>query len=269
MTAPIRRFLSQLLPPVLTAGYRRHFRSVRFTGDYACWADAAAASAGYEAENILQTVLAAARQVRDGEAAYDRDGVVFAEPAHVWPVVAALQRVAMKNRGELRVLDFGGALGSLYFQHRDLLADIGTLRWAVVEQPMFVAAGQREFTTDQLTFHPDIAAAVAATAPNVALLSGVVGWVEDPHALLEQIVAQDFGAVLLDRCAIVPGPRDRLTVQQVPAAIYRASYPAWLMSREGICRHFAGRYELKTEFRGQDPVVDGVDFFGFHFERRA
>jgi putative methyltransferase (TIGR04325 family) len=268
MATAVRRFIRQLTPSILYEAYERRFRCVRFTGDYANWAAARAASTGYDTDVILRTVLAAAREVRDGRAAYERDGVAFAEPACVWPVLACLLRAAARNGGELRVLDFGGALGSLYFQHRNLLTGIGNLRWAVVEQPMFVEAGRREFTTQELSFHPDIAAAVSAVNPNVALLSGVVGWVEDPHALLAQVVEKKFRAVLLDRCAVLPGSRDRLTVQHVPATIYRASYPAWLLSRAGIVRHFATHYELTAEFRGQDAPTGGAEFFGFSFERR-
>lgn len=264
-----RRLMRQLAPPFLNEAYQQRFRRVRFTGDYADWAAARAASTGYNTDVILQTVVAAAREVRDGRAAYERDGVTFAEPAYVWSVLACLLRAAARNRDGLRVLDFGGALGSLYFQHRHLLADTGPLRWAVVEQSMFVEAGRREFATEELSFHPDIATAVAAMKPNVALLSGVVGWMEDPHALLAQVAAQNFDAVLLDRCAILPGNRDRLVVQHVPAAIYPASYPAWLMARDGLVRHFAANYELKVEFPGQDMPAGGAAFSGFYFERRA
>lgn len=269
MIPTVRRWLRHVAPPLLTEAYHRRFRRVRFLGDYATWADAQAASTGYDSRAILETVLASARKVRDGGAAYERDGVAFAEPAHVWPVMGCLLRSAAKNRGRLRVLDFGGALGSLYWQHRHLLEGTGEFHWAVVEQEMFVEAGTREFATAELSFHRNIAGAVQATAPTVALLSGVVGWVEDPHALLEEIVRQDFESVVLDRCGIIPGLRDRLTVQKVPAHIYPASYPAWLMARDGILRHFADRYELKAEFPAVDLPAGGAEFQGFYFVRRA
>lgn len=269
MSSPLRRLLRQLTPPVLTEAYHRRFRRVRFSGDYATWAEAAAASTGYDTQVILDTVLTAARKVRDGGAAYERDGVTFAEPAYVWPVLAGLLREAAKQRGRLRVLDFGGALGSFYFQHRHLLRGAAELHWAVVEQGMFVEAGRREFATAELSFYADIAGAVQACAPTVALLSGVVGWVEDPHALLDEIVRRDFSAVVLDRCALLPGDRDRLTIQHVPSHVYPASYPAWLMARAGIRRHFAERYELKAEFAGQDLPAGGAHFGGFYFERRT
>ena len=258
-----------VLPPLLADAYERRFRRVRYVGDFASWEEARTASRGYDSPAILNRVVAAARAVRDGHAAFERDGVTFAEPAFVWPVTACLLAEAARHGGRLAVLDFGGSLGSWYFQHRALWSGAAEVRWAVVEQAMFVEVGQREFATQELSFHPDIATAVQAMAPTVALLSGVVGWMEDPHALLAEIVRQDFAAVILDRNAIIPGERDRLAVQEVPAHIGTASYPAWLLARPGLLRHFAERYELRTEFGGQDLPAGGAEFRGFYFVRRA
>ncbi len=263
-----KKQVRSVLPPLLADAYERRFRRVRYVGDFSSWAEARAASRGYDTPAILQRVVEAARAVRDGRAAFERDGVTFAQPAFVWPVAACLLAEAARHGGRLAVLDFGGSLGSWYFQHRALWRGVADVRWAVVEQPMFVEAGRREFATEELTFHPDIATAVEAVAPTVALLSGVVGWMEEPHALLAEIVRQDFSGVILDRNAIIPGERDRLAVQEVPAHIGTASYPAWLLARPRLLRHFAERYELRTEFGGQDLPAGGAEFRGFYFVRR-
>lgn len=263
-----KRILRRLAPPLISDAYEERFRRVRFVGDYPSWAAARAASTGYDSQAILNRVLASVRTVRDGGAAFERDGVTFAKPAFVWSVAACLALEAARNRGRLRVLDFGGSLGSFYFQHRALWKGAAEVRWAVVEQEMFVRAGKKEFSTEELSFHPDIEDAVLAAAPTVALLSGVVGWVENPHGLLAEIVRRDFRAVILDRNPIIPGKRDRLTVQEVPAQIVEASYPVWLFAKEGILRHFAERYELRTEFAGQDLPAGGAEFRGFYFVRR-
>jgi putative methyltransferase (TIGR04325 family) len=241
---------------------------VRFEGNFTSWAEARAASAGYDSAAILERVLAAARLVRDGRASFERDGVAFAEPDYVWPVAAGLLQEAARAGGRLGVMDFGGSLGSSYFQHRALWREAVTVRWAVVEQAMFVAAGQREFTTEELSFHPNIQAARSAAAPTVALLSGVVGWIEDPHQLLDEVVALGLDAIILDRNPIIPGDCDRLVVQRVPAQIGVASYPAWLLSRPCLLKHFEGQYELRAEFGGHDQPSGPAVFRGFYFVRR-
>lgn len=248
--------------------FDRRFNRVRYEGDFRSWAEARAASTGYDSTEILERVCAAAREVQAGRAAYERDGVAFAEPAVVWPVIAGLLRAAAKTQGSLRVLDFGGSLGSLYFQHRTLLRGFREVRWAVVEQPMFVSAGRAEFTTDELSFHADLASAVRDCAPTVALLSGVINWIEEPHAILDAIARERFDSVLMDRTALTRGARDRLAVQVVPARIGRASYPTWLLTRDGIVRHFAADYDLLAEFPAQDTATADAEFRGFCFERR-
>ena len=133
-----------LLPPGLVGPVEQRMRGVRYRGDYPDWAAASRASRGYDAPEILERVARAARAARDGRAAYERDGVEFAEPACNWPVLACLFGAAARAGGRLSVVDFGGSLGSLYFQHRSLLRGLASLRWSVVEQPAFVTLGRSE-----------------------------------------------------------------------------------------------------------------------------
>ena len=77
--------------------------------------------------------------------AFERDGVVFDQPDYNFPLLACLLRVATESGNRLRVLDFGGSLGSTYFQCRPFLGGVSELRWTVVEQPQFVECGRREF----------------------------------------------------------------------------------------------------------------------------
>jgi putative methyltransferase (TIGR04325 family) len=258
-----------LLPPLLADWWERRFRRVRFEGDFASWDAARAASTGYDSAAILERVLEAARTVRDGRAAFERDGVLHLEPAPSWTLAACLMQEAARAGGRLNVLDFGGSLASCYFQHRSLWQGAIRIRWAVVEQAMFVEAGQREFSNGELSFHSDIASAVFAAEPTVALLSGVVGWVEHPHRLLDEIVELGLPAIILDRNPIIADDRDRLTVQRVPAHIGVASYPAWLLSRPRLLGHFEEKYELRAEFEGNDRPSGPAVFRGYYFVRRG
>lgn len=262
-----QRLLRDLIPPAIARPLARRFLDVRYTGDYGSWAAARRASTGYEAPNILEQVAASARAVREGRAAYERDGVAFETPDYRWPLLTALLREAVRHDGSLRVLDFGGSLGSTYSQHRALLRGVRELRWAVVEQPAFVELGRREFAGSELSFHSTIDEALAAIAPNVVLFSGVLGWIEEPHAVLARVVAENLPAILVDRTPTTALDRDVAKVQRVPAKIYRASYPCWFLSRRRLLSHFAGRYVLRAEFPQLDAHVPGTSFGGFYFER--
>lgn len=125
---------------------------IRFEGNYSTWEAAAAQCTGYDAAPILAKVLDATLRVKRGEAAYERDSVLFDEIEYTSPVTEALMWAAAQSGGRLDVLDFGGALGSSYFQNRAFLADLPQVRWSVVEQAHYVEAGREHIQDETLRF---------------------------------------------------------------------------------------------------------------------
>src|SRR5712691_3342391 len=118
-----KAFVKLLAPPLLMKGYRflrdRNGNNVYgLSGDYAAWEDAVHASTGYDSEVILEKTRTALLQVKNGQAVYERDSVVFDEVQYAWPLLAGLLWIATRSGGKLDVLDFGGSLGSTYFQNR-------------------------------------------------------------------------------------------------------------------------------------------------------
>jgi putative methyltransferase (TIGR04325 family) len=77
------------------------------------------------------------------------------------------------DKGRLTVLDFGGSLGSTYFQNRKFLNFIGDLSWNIVEQPHFVKTGRLYFQNEILHFYYDVEECVKKENPNVLILSSV------------------------------------------------------------------------------------------------
>jgi putative methyltransferase (TIGR04325 family) len=227
----VRGLARALLPPLVVDLLRRR-GGIVWSGDYRTWAEAAADSAGYDAAIILERVEAAALKVRRGEAAFERDGVLFSEIEYSWPLLAGLLSVAARHGGRLEVVDFGGALGSTYFQNRRFLAPLGEVRWNVVEQPHFVERGRLHFQDERLRFYPSLDACLTETRPNVLVLSSVLQYLEQPYEFLAAI--DPFPSVIIDLTPVHSGPRDRLTVQRVPPSIYPARYPCWIFSEERL-----------------------------------
>ena len=261
---------SAWLRSLVPAAVRRRVRRLRgqgiYFGDYASWAEARAKSAGYDDDSILEKTIAATRAVREGRAAWERDSVLFSEPACNAPVLAALRRAAVDGRG-LNLVDFGGALGSTWWQHRPWLAGLGQVRWSVVEQPRWVEAGRREFTTDSLRFYSTLDECCAAERPTVILLSSVLPYLEHPHELLAEIRRRDFRHVIIDRTGFTPRGRDRLTVQRVPEAIYSASYPCWFFDRTELLRPFAPAWRVVDEWLTADEADIDAGHRGLHLEK--
>lgn len=238
--------------PVIRAG------GLSWTGDYADWASAAKDAGGYDDQAIFARVKAAAAAVRDGKALWERDSALFQEEEWNWPLLAALFMIAAQNGGKLQVLDFGGAFGSTFMQHRRAFGGLRECVWHVVEQEHFVKAGKAEFANANLQFHNSIEEALAAAPVNVILLSSVLQYLPDAWRFLRKALKTRL-PVILDRTPTLPD-EDRITVQHVPASIYKASYPCrWLSKKrlDWVLRN--GGYRLSPWWQS---AVDPVGFLG-------
>ena len=176
-------------------------------------------------------MAAATREVVAGRAAYERDSVLFHEPAYPFPIVAELLRAALANGRRLNVIDFGGSLGSTYRQCRPLLDGVQDLRWHVIEQPGFVAIGQSEFSTEELRFAASPDEVPVGDVPPLVLLSSVLQYLETPESTLRQLLGIGAKHLIIDRTPMSDLDTHRLCIQHVPKAIYDASYPCWVLSR--------------------------------------
>jgi putative methyltransferase (TIGR04325 family) len=235
-----------------------------FFGDHASWDDALLHCSGYDAPSILDKVRESTRAVREGKAPFERDSVLFSEMEYNWPLLALLMRLAIEKGRRLRVLDFGGSLGSTYNQCRPFLSGL-EVEWSVVEQANFVSAG-KEFENSELRFYPDIAACLAEREIDCLLLSSVVQYLREPLGFITGIQDYPFGYAIVDRTPFIAGGRNRLTVQKVPPSIYSATYPAWFFDRKTFLDAFV-RYEVLLEFAGADKVNLESDFKGFLLKR--
>jgi len=267
------KMMESLLPPVVKRGLLFLLTRNYYAGTYRTWAEARGDATGYDADVILEKCKTALLKVKSGEAAYERDSVVFETMEHPFAVLAGLLKGALASDGRLSVLDFGGSLGSTYYQCRHFLADLKTLRWNIVEQGKFVACGREHFETEELRFYDTVGDCLRQGKPDVLLLSSVLQYIEEPHALLKELLREGIGIVIVDRTPFhQQGSRDILTVQNVPFHIYRASYPCWLFSRERFLASFAGAYSIAAEYDALGGTIDtgrmAAAYRGFIFQHR-
>lgn len=227
------------------------------------WTEAKARSSGYDQQAIVDQVTRAVQSVLVGEAAFERDGVTFAHSEYRWPIAYSLMRAALESRaharGELRVLDFGGSLGSLYFQHRALLPAVD-IHWTVVEQSGYVEAG-RTHCGDALRFAESLQE-IAGDRWDIALFSSVLQYLDDPWATLREVMTLDIRYIVIDRTPFHAELGDIATVQHVPDHIYSASYPAWILSHQQLVAELKD-WRILATFPGIEPDMrtrSGVPF---------
>lgn len=237
------------IPPIAINLYRRFCSDrVRFSGDYASWEEARQLTTGYDSEEILNRVKESLLKVKNGEATFEQDSVLSDTIRYSWPLLAGLLWVASQNSNRLNLLDFGGSLGSSYYQNKRFLEHLSEIHWSIIEQPIFVECGKRHFENNQLKFYNTIETCLFEQHPSTILLSSVLPYLEKPYDFLSEVLRYNFEYILLDRTPFLSAKEDRITVQSVPPAIYPASYPAWFFSLEKFRHFFTARYELMAEF---------------------
>lgn len=250
---------------------RTQVKRLGLTGNYANWKTAQADSEGYDAAIILHKTASALSHIKRGEAIYERDSVLFDEVQYAWPLLAGLLWVAARSGGALNVLDFGGSLGSTWFQNRVFLNDLDAIRWNIIEQPHYVEVGHSEFENDRLRFYRTVRECLKETEPNVILLSSVLQYVEQPYELLDSLRSSPCKFMIIDRTPFWAGSSDRICVQQVPPEIYPASYPSWIFSTQRFRSIFSLHWEVVAEFDDPDhlPAPVPVSYRGLIAQRRS
>ncbi|HQQ94602.1 MAG TPA: methyltransferase, TIGR04325 family [Bacteroidia bacterium] len=260
-----RKFVPQVIRNML---YKiRHpevNRAPLWTGDYSSWAEVQAECEGYDSDAIFQKVKNAALSVKAGEALFERDSVLFYQIDHHPDFLAILNQIAEGSGGHLNVLDFGGSLGSLYFQYKAVFSKFKSVRWNVVEQKHFVDFGQAQLQNEELHFYHSISDCMLAEQVNIVLLSSVLSYLEKPEAILNELFRYGIPYILIDKTLFTEEGRDILCKQLVPESIYKASYPCRIMSSTKFITFMSQHYRLVKQYA---PYHDADIMAGKHKAR--
>ena len=173
MKAVFKIILKKILPP-LVSDFLRNSQTIHFTGNYNSWDEASRKCLGYDDYLILKKVKSSALLVKTGKAVYERDSVIFENIEYSWPLLSGLLYSAVKNKGVLRVMDFGGSLGSTFFQNRKFISEIPEAIWGIIEQESFYKFGRDHIQGDKLIFFKSIKECVHSINPTVVIFSAVL-----------------------------------------------------------------------------------------------
>ena len=164
--------------------------------------------------------------------------------------LAAFQHVwlALGQPASLRILDFGGALGS-HFHAIAAHFPWCRLQWVVCETTAVATAGSSGFTFDKpngstLRFS-DKAAEVFANGIDLVFASCSLQYLEHWPQMLQAFRAAPW--LLLDRVPLIDHPTDLIAIQVVPASYTDTRYPGWKFA--------AGSWLSRLTQAGFEPVL--------------
>ena len=241
---------------------------IKWSGNFKSWEEAQEKSDGYDNSLIFEKVCKATNSVLSKKACFERDSVIFHNPKYNYQLLTCLLYIATKEQNKLNILDFGGSLGSSYFQHRKLLNEVSSVKWNIVEQSHFVEFGKKNIHYEELDFYNSIEDCLNATTPNTIIFSSVLPYLKNPRSILKDtIYLNTFKYIIVDRTGFVFDRDDRLTIQKVPRRINKSSYPCWFFNRDSFDMLFSGLYKKIMEFNAMGNANIKSSYKGMLYER--
>jgi putative methyltransferase (TIGR04325 family) len=209
---------------------------------------------GYSSDLILTKCRDSLLKVRDGEYPYERDSVLFTEKELFYPLLTSLLYVSSVNNHMLNIIDFGGSLGSTYFQNKDILKKVGIkINWNIIEQRNFIECGKEYFANDELHFYHKIDDVPSKENISVCLFSSVLPYLKEPYVVFDIIRNNNIKYVIIDRTFFLDTEsNDILSIQKIPPEIYDASYPAWFLSLSKFLSYIKRYYDIVFEWKALD-----------------
>lgn len=130
------------------------------------------------------------------------------------------------------VLDYGGSLGSIYFQHRGLL-DTYKYTWNIIEQENYVKIGKEKIP--EIDFYYTLSEYSEAGKKNdILLLGSVLQYFSNPAEMLKELLSCSFSYIIIDRTLFNIASTTRYGIQYVSPLIYDAAYPISLLSEQEL-----------------------------------
>ena len=168
-------------------------------------------------------------------------------------ILFALYRLALKKR-LLYVLDFGGALGSIYRQYAQLLTPaIQDISWNIVEQKSFLEVAEKLNCETELHFHNSIEDVFMNCDIDAVLFSSVLQYINDYENIFEKVKHVNY--IIVDRHPeFCDKDEARFTVQKVMEPIYNASYPLRIFGKKELENLFISRYTILEKWQYDSDI---------------
>jgi putative methyltransferase (TIGR04325 family) len=107
--------------------------------------------------------------------------------------------LALREAGSAtNIIDFGGAAGAHYFTAKNYLGIDAKIKWKIIETPNMRHRASRAISSEtQLIFERSLNDAVIADEDNLVIANFSVCYIEDPYAILRQMLELGCRKILL------------------------------------------------------------------------
>ncbi len=259
-------FIKELVPPIIHTLRWFSFK-YGWKGNYTSFEEAQKNCTGYDESHILNRIIDTTNQVRKGEAVYERDGIIYDDVAINYHLLSTLLLIAGRNQNKLTIIDFGGSLGTTYYQNIKYLSHLNELNWYIIEQENYVKEGRKLFKNENVKFYNSMQECLLANPnPDIVLLSSSLQYIKDPYNVLQHIQSFKVPYLMFDLMGYNHKPQDRITIQYVPPIFYgiKASYPCTFFSKDKLEKQMSATYQKEFEFISE-PQQYYINFMPFRY----
>ena len=254
--------LSEEIVPLQSVSYNGYFTSFQEAESYM---NDIFDDGGYDSDTIFKKVSESTLAVLKGKATFERDSFLFYKKEVNYNLMMYLYKIFIKEN-HINVLDFGGALGSTYLQHKEELSAISA-DWTITEQPHFVEFGKHNLSSEHLHFATN--SDLEWNSFNILFCSGVLQYLEDDF--IKQLCDKKIKNIIIERTSV--SDHDRYWLETVHEPIYEAMYPCRVFEEQRFIHFFMDNgYKLVDSWHSLvdgDVKIDGkiVQFKSFVFTR--
>lgn len=221
--------LRVLTPPILWGAARgmacrlgvHESQPVLFDGPFDSWRSAIAKSDGWDVPAVLDKTLAVSMKQKNGTIVFQQDTITYYHIIYSKSILFFIAMASAMEGGKLNIVDFGGSLGTNFFQNKRVLQEFmkrGTCVWSVVERPPTAELGKKLFQDSNLRFFSSLSELKADVSdyPPSFLFTGSLQYVDDPSALLSEVAEQGVRLIAFDRLLVSSEEHHEIFVQRPP-----------------------------------------------------
>lgn len=239
-------------------------RKIKLSGSYKSWDEALRLSKGYSDKKIFEKTIKSVESVLSKQAKFERDSFLFYRESYDETLLEIFKKLK-KNIKKINLCDFGGSLGSLYFQHRSLFKS-NLIEWNIVEQKHFVKYANNKIKIKNLHFYDNFNLLLKKKI-DVALLSSSLHYLKHPYRILDKMIRKKIPNIIIHRSPFTKN-NEIIKIQYVPKHIYDASYPVRILNINKICNKFKNAgYEINTKYKLKEEI-DGHFYETFYFKKK-
>jgi len=240
-------------------------RKIRIIGNYDSWKQALKCSKGYSDSIILKKTIKSFEKVITNQAKYERDSFLFYSDKYDKTLLSRLNTIKKKNNKKINVCDFGGSLGSLYFQHKKFFT-FNFVDWNILEQVNYVKYAKKNIKINNLHFYDNLNLLLRKKKIDIVLFSSSLQYLENPYFVLGKFIQKGIPDIIIHRSPFTDGD-DVIKIQNIPKHIYKSSYPIRILSTKKII-NLLSTEGYKVEFKKKLlEEVDGYSYKIYHFKK--